>query len=354
MSTDAQTAAAQVAAGPVRGPGTLGAAVAYAKWPLRALDRRILRLDESAVSQTAGGIRVRRGLGLLIGAYAAVYEAQTALHGSFVSPVALVMGMVAVAIYMNRGGRFLRDWGPVVIGILAYGLTVGAVPRLGMQVHYMPQIDADRIIGLGTLPTTWLQEHLYHGTTGPLEVFSVAMYLSHFLIPLVLAFLLWAAWNGRGFHDLLFGLLAVSILGDITFLLIPTAPPWLAAQHGLIPAVDPIIKNGLYDLHLGTLAARKGDPHVYNVVAAVPSLHVAWPVICLLVIRKHGLPRWLLASQFALGLGIVFAVVYTGEHYLIDGVVGVVYAFAAWWLIQRVFGMAKRSQPTPQLSAAGR
>jgi hypothetical protein len=254
------------------------------------------------------------------------------------------MLMIAFALYTNRGGRFMRDWVPVLVGLLAYAATVAAVPSFGLEVHYWPQIDADRLLGFGTLPTTWLQEHLYPGHTGPLEVFSVAMYISHFIAPLLLAFAIWAFWKNRGFSDLLFGLLAVSILANITFLLAPTAPPWLAAEHGLIPPVQPIIKNALFDLDLNALALRKGDASSYNVVAAVPSLHVAWPVICLLVIRKHRLPVGLFAAQAALTVGVVFAIVYTGEHYLVDAIIGALYALAAWWLVQWAVGARRRAR----------
>jgi hypothetical protein len=319
---------------------------------LAAVDRLVARLDTAPASQTAAGARVRKGVAVLVGCYAVVYVVQGSLHGSLVSPVGLIMLMIAFALYTNRGGRFMRDWVPVLVGLLAYAATVSAVPSFGLKVHYWPQIDADRILGFGTLPTTWLQEHLYDGRTGPLEAFSVAMYVSHFIAPLVLAFAIWAFWQNRGFSDLLFGLLAVSILASITFLLAPTAPPWLASEHGLIPEVQPILRNTLFDLDLNALALRKGDASSYNVVAAVPSLHVAWPVIALLVIRKHGLPRGLFAAQAALTLGVVFAVVYTGEHYLVDTIIGALYALAAWWLVQWATGarQARRREPLADAS----
>jgi hypothetical protein len=309
-----------------------------------AVDRLVARVDGAEASQTAAGARVRKGIALLVGCYAVAYVAQGALHGSLVSPVGLIMLMIAFALYTNRGGRFMRDWVPVLVGLIAYAVTMSAVPSFGLEVHYLPQIDADRILGFGTLPTTWLQEHLYDGRTGPLEAFSVAMYVSHFIAPLLLAFAIWAFWQNRGFSDLLFGLLAVSILANITFLLAPTAPPWLASEHGLIPHVQPIIKNALFDLDLNALALHKGDASRYNVVAAVPSLHVAWPVICLLVIRKHRLPMPLFAAQAALTVGVVFAIVYTGEHYLVDAILGAVYALAAWWLLQWAVGARRRTR----------
>jgi hypothetical protein len=320
------------------------------RWTARALRLPIgavarLDVDAAAVGQTEGAARLRRGVAVLIAGYALVYGALSAAHGRGFSTAAVITLFVACALYVNRIARFLRDWVPVFVGLALYVLTTRAVPDLGMKVHYTPQIDAERILGFGTLPTTWLQDHLYRGGTGPLELFSLFMYISHFLAPLLLAFLIWAAWDRRGFSDLLFGILAVSVLADITFVLAPTAPPWLAAQHGLIEPVQPILKDALYSVHLDAFAAEKGNGSKYNVVAAIPSLHAAWPVICLLVIRKHRLPRWLFVAQLAITIGVFFAIVYTGEHYLIDALVGVVYAFAAWWLLQLAFGAKRALRP---------
>ena len=67
---------------------------------------------------------------------------------------------------MNRGGRFLRDWVPILLGIFAYGATVSAVPTFGLGVHYLASDRRRPRPRLGTLPTTWLQAHLYHGHIG--------------------------------------------------------------------------------------------------------------------------------------------------------------------------------------------
>jgi hypothetical protein len=318
--------------------------------PIGAIAR--LDVDAAPVGQTAGAARLRRGVAVLIAVYSLVYGALSAAHGQGFSTAAVITLFVACALYVNRIARFLRDWVPVFVGLALYVLTIRAVPDFGVKVHYTPQIDAERVLGFGTLPTNWLQDHLYRGGTGPLELFSLCMYISHFLAPLLLAFLIWAVWNKRGFSDLLFGILAVSILGDITFVLAPTAPPWLAAQHGLIEPVQPILKDALYSVHLDAFAAEKGNASKYNVVAAIPSLHAAWPIICLLVIRKHRLPRWLYVTQLAITIGVFFAIVYTGEHYLIDAVVGVVYAFAAWWLLQLAFGARRALKPVAAADAA--
>lgn len=250
-------------------------------------------------------------------------------------PLALLL--LSAALFAHRGGRFVRDWLPVLLGLLAYRLSGDLAERFNFPVHYTPQIDADRLLGLGAVPSVWLQDHLYSGRTGALEIFSVLMYLSHFFVPIVLGFFLW--WRrSKGFTDLMLCLLTVTALAEVTFLLMPTAPPWLAAEHGLLPPVHPIIKDGLYHLHLTGLANLKGSASAYNIVAAVPSLHVAWPVVALIVMRRHRLSRAAQGAQALLVLGVVFAIVYTGEHYVVDAFAGGVYAMFGCWLVQRVLG----------------
>jgi hypothetical protein len=53
---------------------------------------------------------------------------------------------------------------------------------------------------------------------------------------------------------------------------------------------------------------------------------------------RHGLPRWvrrLVAFQL---IGVTFAIVYAGEHYVVDAVVGVLYGLAASIIVARALG----------------
>jgi PAP2 superfamily len=284
--------------------------------------------------QLRGRLRIHRLVAVLFLLFGVVAITLVARHGAVpgLGPIALLL--LSAALFADRGGRFVRDWLPIVLGLLAYRLSGQLAHRLDLTVHYTPQIDADRVLGFGTLPTVWLQEHLYAGATGALEVFSVLMYLSHYFAPFLLAFFLW--WRrSKGFSDLMLCLLTVTALAELTFLLAPTAPPWLAAEHGLIGPVHPILERSFSDLHLNGLAAVKGSASAYNIVAAVPSLHVAWPVVGLIVMRRHGFPKYAQAAQAVLVLGVVFAVVYMGEHYVVDALAGALYALVACWLVRR-------------------
>jgi hypothetical protein len=291
-------------------------------------------LEAVVQGHSDGRLRANRLIAVLFLAFALTAIALVARGGSVpgVAPIALLL--LSAALFADRGGRFVRDWLPVVLGVLAYRLTGQLAQHVGLGVHYMPQIEADRLLAFGAVPTVWLQEHLYVGATRGLEVFSVLMYLSHYFAPFLLAFFLW--WRrSKGFSDLLLSLLTVTALAEMTFLLAPTAPPWLAAEQGLLGPVHPILQQGLYDLHLTGLAAQKGDPTAYNIVAAVPSIHVAWPLVGLIVMRRHQLPRAAQAAQASLLFGVMFAIVYMGEHYAVDALAGALYAVGGCWLVER-------------------
>jgi hypothetical protein len=68
-----------------------------------------------------------------------------------------------------------------------------------------------------------------------------------------------------------------------------------------------------------------------NMVAAVPSLHAAYPLLATLFVCEK-LPK-LLPLMAIYVLGVWMAVIYLGEHYVFDIITGVVYAVAAYGLV---------------------
>jgi PAP2 superfamily len=272
-----------------------------------------------------------RLLGLLFLAFGLFLTVNVARHGGLPGPGPLAVILLSAALWSQRGSRFLRAWVPVLLGFLAYRLGGQMAQQAGFPVHFEPQIDADRVLGLGAVPTVWLQHHLT-AIGGVLEYVSVSAYLTHFVAPLALGFVFW--WKGsKAFSTFMLAVLTATALGELTFLLFPTAPPWLAAEQGFLPHLEPVIRQGLQGLHLDQLADLKGNAARYNIVAAVPSLHVAWPVIGLLALRKHRFPGWAQLLQGTLAVWVAFAVVYSGEHYLVDVVAGVAYALLAFRLV---------------------
>jgi membrane-associated phospholipid phosphatase len=127
------------------------------------------------------------------------------------------------------------------------------------------------------------------------------------------------------------GLLILSYFGFITYVVFPAAPPWLASDRGVLtPSIAHISTSIWHALGVENFSTyyQKLSP---NLVAAVPSLHSAYPFLFALIIRKIWGNRWF-AISMVYPLAIWFGVVYLGEHYVIDVILGILYAWISYLL----------------------
>ena len=114
-----------------------------------------------------------------------------------------------------------------------------------------------------------------------------------------------------------FGALAI-------YIVYPMAPPWMASEEGYLHATIPrITARGWSDIGLGRIDLILHG--VGNPVAAMPSLHAGITfLIAIYGIQRLRSPwRWLLALY---PLAMCTALIYNGEHYLIDVLAGGVLA----------------------------
>ena len=109
----------------------------------------------------------------------------------------------------------------------------------------------------------------------------------------------------------------------------PAAPPWLAAKQGVIEPVARISSAGWEVLGLPRagvlLDAGQGQ---VNLVAAVPSLHTAFAVLMctlLLPLARYG---WQRAGLVTYAVLMPVVLVWSGEHYVVDTLLGAAYACA--------------------------
>jgi PAP2 superfamily len=224
--------------------------------------------------------------------------------------------------------RILLDWLPLFAVLFLYDYTRGMATQLGIPTHYQWTIDADRFMFHGTVPTQWLQAHFYDPhVVHWYDKASGAIYLSHFFVSLALATYLylrsrerWAAYMRR------FMLLFTA--GLVTYVLYPAAPPWLANQHGLLPGVLPITGHGLNALHLAPTQSwlEVGHATHANYVAAVPSLHAGFAALVAFFLISEGRRPWRRLWLMAYPIAMALALVYCAEHYVIDVLLGWLYA----------------------------
>lgn len=269
--------------------------------------------------------------------------------GLRLTPDVLFVALALAAVLIGRTRLFFRDWLPFIVIFLAYELMRGIADDAGFPVHVADVAAIEMAMFGGILPTAWLQERLAPADgVGPWAVAAVVVYMLHFALPIVTGFLLWARDRAL-YHAFIMAFILLSFAGFVTYLFLPVAPPWFAANEGILngPDGEPMIRYlkhaGAAEVaeFLGFPDGRQVSSYVFygfnpNHVAAFPSLHAAYPFLTFLVLRStFGAVGWLaLAYAFVVWWSIVF----TGDHYVVDVLGGVVYAWAAYLVAPRLTG----------------
>lgn len=159
------------------------------------------------------------------------------------------------------------------------------------------------------------------------DLISGFFYINWMPVPIGFAVFLFFT-NRKLFLHFSLTFLFVNLIGFCIYYIHPAAPPWYVSQYGFTlnihtpgSAAGLIRFDQLVHLNIFSSIYSKNS----NVFAAVPSLHCAYPVIVLYYGFKA---RWgdfnYLAGLFM--VGIWFAAVYSGHHYIIDVILGVLCA----------------------------
>lgn len=275
----------------------------------------------------------------------------------------LALILFVAAILTGRALLFVRDWGVFVAVLLAWQVVSAFATNFAFPWHLNAMINADKFMFFGTVPTVWLQAHLYHpGVLEPWDVLASTMYLLHFAAPLVAGFLLWMA-DRTMFHKFAITFVVVAVAGFITYILYPAVPPWLAGSrllhvggqyvhspygHVYLPGVQNLFHVAIgnwYNPYHGNIDLMFLHLH-YDQVAAMPSEHAMYPMLFFLFLRRQfGRVGYLALVYIAL---LLFSITYLGQHYIIDALVGFVYAIAAYNLVMHGVPALMRAFPARQ------
>ena len=315
--------------------------------------------DPAAAARRARLRRLAPWLGLA--GFLAVLGASTAIWGLPWSrdrmAIWVVAGLAAVSLadLKSWARGMLVDWAPLFAVLFTYDLLRGYADGLMSSAHVLPQLQFDEWLGGGTAPTVYLQQHFWTRTQPHWWDYAAwTVYTSHFFTAIIVAAVLWRVAHDR-FRSFAAMFVSLTLVGYATYVLFPAVPPWMAAQQGYIPFVDRVVPNMW--AHVGVQPAQmifEGGNRYANDVAAMPSLHAAYPVLMLLFFWRAGWAVRGLLAAYALAMGT--SLVYGGEHYVADILVGWVYAaaiFGAAVAIRRA--RARRRMPTiesvPQAAA---
>ena len=296
----------------------------------------------------------------------------------------IALGLLAWSIGQRALWTVVIDFVPFAAVLIAYDHLRGIADTMGMPTWWHPQLDVDKALFGGRVPTIWLQAHLNHPDVRWYDVVASLVYISFFFLPYVTAGVLWLRsrtefrrWAGR--------FVTLSFLGFALFALIPAAPPWAAAKctaaqvanhpssppcmygpprgdNGLLgrmvdytgnySVVQRISTRGLGELHLHFASAVikvgqvSADP-----VAAVPSLHAGGIMLFTIFFwrRVHVTIKALLVLY---NVAMAWTLAYAGEHYISDVLAGWLIAAGVSALFSWLEQRRARGTPADTLGTA--
>jgi PAP2 superfamily len=171
----------------------------------------------------------------------------------------------------------------------------------------------------------WLVAHRVLGT-----ILSYYYDNAHFIVTLGLLGWLW--WKRADiYRPLRSTLVLINVIGLIVFWRYPVAPPRMLVTDGFTDVVASSHTVGSW--HTGSLAADA------NQFAAMPSLHIAWAVWCSFALWQISSRVWVRVLALVYPCVTAFAVLATGNHYVLD-LIGGLLTFALALALVRLASVA--------------
>lgn len=118
----------------------------------------------------------------------------------------------------------------------------------------------------------------------------------------------------------------INLIGFVIYYIYPAAPPWYIEQYGTaFNAATPGNTAGLarFDAFFNIELFHNMYAQSSNVFAAMPSLHSAYPLLVFYYGVKNKL-GWINIIFGIIMAGIWLSAIYTGHHYLMDVIAGII------------------------------
>ncbi len=246
----------------------------------------------------------------------------------FWTPDTLFILLLVVFAAFGQARGFIVRFLPLVLLMALYEIFRGFADDLNGTVHYTEMIDFDRWMFMGALPTVVLQGWWWHGEVSWYDFYFYFLYTIHFLMPALLAIVIWKKAD-RHYWQFMWALVGLSFAAFVTYIIYPAAPPWMASVEGYIEEPMRRVSSDIWWAMGVKDFAKLYDQIPANQVAAIPSLHSAYPLLfSLFITGLFGLKKfwWVYIYPISMWIGVT----YMGEHYVIDVILGAMYAALAY------------------------
>jgi len=247
----------------------------------------------------------------------------------------VLLGLLALSISDVK--RWVRgvvfDWLPFAAFLVFYDLSRFFSDLVNVTPHVAPQIQFDRWLLGDPIPTVRLQHALYNWPHFAWYDYPIwAVYMTHFFATLVIAGLLWRFAYPR-FRQFRVMVITLAGAGFLTYVLFPAVPPWMASNMHQLEHTRRVVSDTWQHLGVDTANALvEGHSEFFNQVAAVPSMHAAYPLLFALFFWASA-RWWVRVVLVGYPLAMAFVLVYSAEHYVADIVLGWGYAVAVFYLV---------------------
>ena len=252
----------------------------------------------------------------------------TMLIGFSVPTTLLVLAVVAVFNLSEKVRKLIVAFLPIILFVLIYDFMrvypnymVNPIDTFGVygmeKTLFGISVDGETLI-----PCEYFKQNHW----SVLDFMSGIFYLCWVPLPIIYGLYLYFTSRRALCFRFTTAFLIVNLVGFAGYYIYPAAPPWYVMDYGFVPDhsiggqvagfahFDEMTGLGIFKMLYGKNA---------NVFAAIPSLHSAYvPVALYYALRTKPSKFWLTLLIFVT-IGIWFSAVYSGHHYIIDVVLGV-------------------------------
>jgi membrane-associated phospholipid phosphatase len=245
----------------------------------------------------------------------------------------VIIGLLGLLdLYNEKTRLFLKTFFPFILtGVVYDSMRYFYWQGIEGRVHVaQPYLFERRWFGIDgqTLNEIFLEHHwvVLDIACGLAYLTFVAEYLGFAFLAFAKGLYARAATFARCFF-------VMNVMGFATYFIYPSAPPWYVTQYGLGPARMHIAPEAAAASRFDALFGSHFFASMYgrgvDVFGAIPSLHAAYPFTAmLLVFSIPELRRWRLPAA-AFFLLMCLSAVYLQHHYVLDVLLGLLYALAA-------------------------
>lgn len=290
---------------------------------------------------------------VLIGVILYFIAIRQVIHNIWPDHAFLALFIAALLLGKERTKRFLIDWSPFILFVIAYDMIRGVADTVRGTINVVAPYKTELILfgpffG-GKIPAFWFQG-LQTAANDSLAINLVNLMCACFYAfggvpPLLLGWILWHTVDDRKmFYRFIYTLTVLNIMTLITYMVYPAAPPWYVYKYGFdqpemgsrfwgtctgsLINVDRLFGVPFF----GTLWATFNP----NYFAAIPSLHGATPIVVSLFAYKKFKKHLILIPLSLYCLLTWFSTVYLNHHYIIDLIIGAAYVVIAYQVVERI------------------